>query len=325
VTRSVGSLFLVVVCSLSFCAAQESPGPKARTFEFSYAATVTGLKPSQEARIWLPVPTSDESQDVEILTRDLPVAGKIETEPMSGNRILFLAARANDRGEIPIRMVYQVTRREVRGGSPREIKEDAEQLDRLLQPNVRVPIEGKPLELLRGKKLPEDEMEIARLLYDLVDRHMRYRKPADLIGWGQGDSVWACEKGFGNCTDFHSLFISLARSQKIPAKFVIGFGLPPQSGSGDIGGYHCWALFHLKAKGWIPVDISEANKDPRRRDYFFGNLSEDRIAFSTGRDLNLVPRQVGPALNFFIYPYVEVEGKAYPDAKIRRHFAFRDR
>ena len=70
----------------------------------------------------------------------------------------------------------------------------------------------------------------AKVLYDLVNSHMKYDKSG--TGWGRGDAVWACENKHGNCTDFHSLFIALARANKIPAKFEIGFGLPPKHGSG---------------------------------------------------------------------------------------------
>jgi len=151
---------------------------------------------------------------------------------------------------------------------------------------------------------------------------MRYSKEG--TGWGRGDAVWACDSRYGNCSDFHSLFISLARSQKIPAKFEIGFPLPPKRGAGEIAGYHCWAMFHPTGHNWIPVDISEANKNPAMKDYYFGNLTEDRVTFSTGRDIDLVPRQNGKPLNFFIYPYVEVDGKPYPAEKILRSFGFRD-
>ena len=61
-----------------------------------------------------------------------------------------------------------------------------------------------------------------------------------------------------------------------------------------------------------------------RKDYFFGNLTEDRITFSTGRDVNLVPKQAGKPLNFFIYPYAEVMGKEVPQEKIVKKFAFED-
>jgi transglutaminase-like putative cysteine protease len=185
-----------------------------------------------------------------------------------------------------------------------------------------VPIAGKPLELLKGKPLPSDEFAAARVLYDLVNNHMRYSKEG--TGWGNGDSVWACDSRFGNCSDFHSLFISLVRSQKIPAKFEIGFPLPTERGSGEVAGYHCWAKFRPAGRNWVPVDISEANRNPKMKDYYFGNLTEDRLTFSTGRDIDLVPKQDGPPLNFFIYPYVEVDGKPYALDKVQRKFAYKD-
>jgi transglutaminase-like putative cysteine protease len=176
--------------------------------------------------------------------------------------------------------------------------------------------------LIAGRDLPADQLQLGRVLYDVVNSHMRYSKEG--IGWGEGDAVWACDSRFGNCSDFHSLFISLARSQKIPARFEIGFPLPEKRGEGEIPSYHCWAKFKPQGRGWVPVDISEANKDPSRKEYFFGNLSADRVAFSEGRDLTLVPKQDGPPLNFFVYPYVEVDGKPLPAEKVQSRFTFQD-
>src|SRR5207248_8815115 len=135
------------------------------------------------------------------------------------------------------------------------VSESESRLARLLEPDAKVPVGGRPLELLKGKQLPSDQVELGRLLYDVVNGHMRYSKEGK--GWGNGDAVWACDSKFGNCSDFHSLFISMARGNKIPAKFEMGFPLPPESGSGAIGGYHCWAWFMPQGQGWVPVDISE--------------------------------------------------------------------
>ena len=33
------------------------------------------------------------------------------------------------------------------------------------------------------------------------------------------------------------------------------------------------------------------------------------MQFSTGRDITLSPKQDGAPLNYFVYPYVEVDGK----------------
>jgi len=72
----------------------------------------------------------------------------------------------------------------------------------------------------------------------------------------------------------------------------------------------------------VPVDISEAWKDPQKHDYFFGTLDANRVQFSVGRDLTLQPKQDGGPLNYFIYPYVEVDGK--PFEGIEKKFSYRE-
>lgn len=297
-------------------AALEAP-PKGREFLFTYQATVTGLRPGQTARVWLPVPPSNEDQDARIVREDLPAQGHVATEPEYGNRILYVEAKANDEGKVPLSVTYRVRRHEV----GEECAGD-EDLERFLRPDALVPVGGKPRTLLAGKDLPRDQLQLGKFLYDLVDGHMRYSKEG--TGWGRGDAAWACDSKHGTCTDFHSLFISLARSEKIPAKFEIGFPLPKEHGAGEVPGYHCWAKFKPDGHGWVPVDISEANKDPKRKEYYFGHLSPDRVAFSTGRDLTLVPKQDGPPLNYFVYPYVEADGKPYPADKVQRRFTYQD-
>jgi hypothetical protein len=76
-------------------------------------------------------------------------------------------------------------------------------------------------------------------------------------------------------------------------------------------------------QSWIPVDSSEASKDPAKRDYFFGHHDEDRLEFSRGRHLTLAPAQQGPPLNFFVHPYAEVDGR--PHQAIDGKFTFADR
>jgi hypothetical protein len=63
-------------------------------------------------------------------------------------------------------------------------------------------------------------------------------------------------------------------------------------------------------------------KTPARREYFFGAHDENRVEFTTGRDLALKPAQQGVPLNDFIYPYAEADGQAL--TSIERSFAYRD-
>jgi transglutaminase-like putative cysteine protease len=303
----------------------KKPAGKERTFLFTYAGTVKDLTPGKEASVWLPVAISGPEQEVKIVSQKLPVEGKIHTEKQYGNTSLYFQAKANDKGEIPFEVVYKVSRKEVKTDIQANLvlkPAPKESLTRFLEPDAKVPIDGKPLELLKDTKLPSDQFAAAKVMYDVVNTHMKYSKEGK--GWGQGDSVWACDSKFGNCTDFHSLFISMARGNKIPSKFEMGFPIPTKIGEGVVGGYHCWAWFLPEKRGWIPIDISEANRFPEMKEYYFGNLTEDRVRFTTGRDINLEPRQKGAPLNFFIYPYVEVDGKTHPQEKIERRFAYKD-
>lgn len=295
---------------------------KTRTFQFTYTAKVTGLPAGKMANIWVPMPQTTDDQDVKLIGESFPGIGKVDSEPQYGNRFLYIEAQPGADGTIPIELTYRVTRKEVLG--PTDTKSnDPKLIDRFLQPDALVPITGKPLELIKDKKLPDTAMDKAKAFYEVVNTHMKYGKPEGQP-WGRGDSVWACDSKTGNCTDFHSLFISLARANKIPAKFEIGMSIPTVRGKGEVTGYHCWAKFRPSDKGWVGVDISEANKDPKMKDYYFGNLTEDRVTLSTGRDITLAPPQKGKPVNFIVFPYVEVDGAPYDATKVTRKMWYED-
>ncbi|MGE5191884.1 MAG: transglutaminase-like domain-containing protein, partial [Deltaproteobacteria bacterium] len=164
------------------------------------------------------------------------------------------------------------------------------------------------------------DFDQVRAIYDHTVSTLKYDKSG--TGWGRGDIAYACDSKRGNCTDFHAVFIGLCRARGIPARFEIGFSLPTDKPTGEISGYHCWADCHVASYGWIPVDCSEAQKHPEQREYFFGAHDENRIAFSSGRDVRLNPPQRGERLNFFVYPYAEVDGK--PHEKIDRKVGYED-
>ncbi|MDP7017713.1 MAG: transglutaminase domain-containing protein [Pirellulaceae bacterium] len=285
-----------------------------RHFRFWYAGAITGLSSGAKAKVWIPVATSNHAQDVKRIDVSAPNEFRETKESKHGNSLIFFEATANDAGEIPFSIEYKVTRRELTADRAETAEKD---LDLYLQPAKLVPVSGAIAALL-GDNRPSGEAEVvARRLYDSVNAHMRYDKPEG-GEWGRGDATWACGSGFGNCTDFHSLFIAMCRESQIPARFEMGFPIPTGS-QGAVAGYHCWAHF-AAADRWTPVDISEADKSPEMTDYFFGNLTADRIAFAVGRDLELSPSPRHGPVNFLVYPHVEVEGRVH--ASLRKEFRF---
>ena len=69
----------------------------------------------------------------------------------------------------------------------------------------------------------------ARALYDWVWDHMQYDK--SVPGLGLGDIPYCLKVGKGNCTDFHKLFIALARASGLPARWNMGFPLAYEDGT----------------------------------------------------------------------------------------------
>ena len=297
-----------------------------RHFTFRYAFTVKNIPQGEKVRIWFPAAHSDEFQEVKVISAkgDLPL--KRTRGSKFRNEMYYAETSKAKETELHFEVVYDVVRHErviLRRAIPHleKVKLDEKERKEFLAPDRLVPVSGLPAQLaakaVAGKSTLLDK---AHALYMYVFDNMRYDKSG--TGWGRGDVLYACDAKHGNCTDFHSLFISMARSQGIPARFEIGFPLPADKHSGDIAGYHCWADFFDPEHGWVPVDISEAWQDPVRRDYLFGALDDNRVRFTMGRDLTLNPRQDGEPLNYFIYPYVEVGGKEYPN--VSNAFSFAD-
>jgi transglutaminase-like putative cysteine protease len=309
---------LCLLASTLAAFAQES-----RHFTFHYAFTVKNLPAGKQVRIWIPAAHSDAYQEVKVISAkgDLPL--KKTREPKFGNEIYF-AETSTSPAELHFEVEYDVVRNErvALGSAPHlhVASLSPKERESYLQPDALVPVTGLPadlaLKVTEGKTQPLDK---ARAIYDYVFTTMKYDKTG--TGWGRGDVLYACDAKKGNCTDFHSLFIAMARSQGIPARFEIGFPLPPDKHSAEIAGYHCWSDFYIDGKGWIPVDISEAWKHPEKRDYFFGSHDVNRVQFSMGRDLVLSPPQHGKPLNYFVYPYVEVDGQEYPNVSLAFSFA----
>ena len=119
--------------------------------------------------------------------------------------------------------------------------------------------------------------------------------------------------------------MALCLAVGIPSRFQIGLFGPYEAQPGEpleVGGYHCWAEFHVPGRGWVPVDISEADKDPAMAETCFGEHTANRVTLSEGRDLILQPPQAGAPLNFFVDPYVEIDG--VPHAGVRRSVTWTD-
>jgi Transglutaminase-like superfamily len=279
-------------------------------FEFVYRVKLPLI--DGEAHLWMPLARTDAFQAVRVDEFSIPMKWEKMHDRDNGNDICVLNPRAEDSGKI-IELRYRVVRKEKTAYLANETN-----VERYLRPEKLVPLNQtfKTIaeQAIAGKA---NEMERAKALYDHVLGRMRYDKSG--TGWGRGDAMFACDGRSGNCTDFHSYFIALARAVGIPARFAIGATIPADKSEGAIEGYHCWAEFFADGR-WVPVDISEAWKNPTLADYYFGHNPANRFELTKGRDLVVDPAPAGGPINFLVYPLLEIDGRA---VKPETSFSFR--
>ncbi|HUJ93372.1 MAG TPA: transglutaminase domain-containing protein [Candidatus Bathyarchaeia archaeon] len=309
--------------------AASSAEPASRTFEFTYQVHFPAeAEAGNSVRLWIPLPQNDGYQNVLSLHVDSPVKYAQLNDPEYKNRIAVFKPNREQAAKgfdvtvrfVAVRKEHKVALDQVAAKSSPAPAADP-LMHRYLEPDKLVPLNGTIAELAKEHTSPDmTTLQKARSLYEFVVSTMRYDKSGQ--GWGHGDAIWACTSKRGNCTDFHSLFIGMARASGIPARFEMGFSIPEGKSEGEIAGYHCWAEFYVSGIGWIPVDASEAWKNPAKHDYFFGAHDVNRVFFTYGRDLRLSSDQKGDPLNYFIYPYAEDNGQPVKD--LQSHFSFRD-
>jgi len=342
-TLGMASLFPV-----AFAAKDGSPGLKQATFDLRNELTVMVPEGAKRVRVWFALPQeNDPAQQVSDLRVEAPYPHRIERDS-EGSRVLYLEAQNPKEKEFKVLTTFVVKRSEVRVSvDPAKAKSitdaDRARFAKYLQPNKHVEIDDQIRKLADQVVGNEtNPVRAARKLYDWTLEYVEYwvKDPKNKKASPVGSTSYCLTFRTGNCTDFESLWTSLARAKGIPTQIVYGSFLKPElRGQDQDQSYHCWAEFYAPGIGWIPHDVSVADLyagdypvnadnerlvrlttadgtfgfDPARVNYYFGNLDERRVVWSRNRDLIMNPKQDGDPVNALPKAYVEVDGKEHPE------------
>jgi len=311
------------------------PNLKIRNFQFNYSVEIDPTD-NKKLEMWIPIPQSNEVQTISNLKINAEGLNyTIEKEKKHNNKYIYINHINGTTESKTLELKFDVSRVEHSNVNYNNVNPN----DYLNAYNT-VPIGGVFDEIIKENNLSNNNV---RNTYNYVLQGMHYGKPKSTDNqyykepwlaenekygmkkvdrdqvvnfykkakkengnytFGNGNSKYACDIGVGNCTDYHSYFMSLNRTMEIPSRFHMGFSIPT-SESGKIGGYHCWADYYIEDEGWYPVDISEADKNPKKIDYFFGTIDYNRFEMMVGRDFVLNGLET-KSTNLFIYPIMEV-------------------
>lgn len=296
---------------------------KERSGEVAFRITIDAPEKNTDTRLWIPYPLSDEYQEItEVRVEGNQTTHGIYKDASTGNMALY-AEWTRPAAQRYILFSFEAS-------AARRVKKDFAAVETDVPLEVRqylrgtkyIPIDGKIKEIANRITLGETTvLERARAVYDWVVENT-YRDP-EIKGCGTGEvEALLTKKAGGKCVDISSVFVALARASGVPAREVFGLRLGERGQSDITNEHHCWAEFYQPGYGWIPVDPADVRKVMLTEnlslkeakpygDYFFGAVDERRIVLGRGgRELYLNPRLKDDPLNYFMYPYAEVDGKA---------------
>ncbi len=341
--RLLNSVKLVGLMALMATAAWAQT-PKQATFDARHELKVTVPDGAKKVRVWFAIPQDVPQQKVSDFKVECPFPYRIEKDATEGNKFLYVEVSNPTVKEFALVTTFRITRNEVHCiVDPKKTcpLNDAERqrLARYLAPNQYVIIDDRIRQI--AKEVVGDEKNpilAARKIYDWVLNYADYwvKDPANKKASPVGSTDYCLTTKTGNCTDFHSLWASMARAAGIPTRIVYGSFFKKELDGKDVDqSYHCWPEFYAPNVGWISHDVAVADlfaddikltpenttlvqrttaagyfgKDLKTVDYYFGSLDERRVTWSVGRDLVLSPKQDAGPVNALPKAYVEIDGQ----------------
>jgi transglutaminase-like putative cysteine protease len=314
---AVVGLLMVAAILLGFAPRVFSEGSVPPSRSFTLTETIHIAPPTVrggDLRIWIPMPYEESSQ----AAGNAKITGlphwNMYYEPEYRNRYAYatISEAALEHGE-EIKATFHVQRFEHQAALAYETDVPGVPYSvtiRLLQPDHFAPIDGVVAALAQHTTGDSTlQIDKARKVYDYVVATTKYRN--NERGLSTGEALNALYEKSGDSAEIASLFVALARSSGVRARFETGFFLPSDARVGALTEEHAWAQVYIAATGWIPVDAAAAIENKDDREYYFGGVDQNRVEISAGRDIRFDPQQTAGRLNYFLKAYAELDGEPY--------------
>jgi transglutaminase-like putative cysteine protease len=286
-----------------------------RTYRIWQTVSVTDVPANKrETRMWVPVPADGPWQHV-LERRVLEAPGAWKLAHQSACDADMIVATGTGGGTHRVVVETTVVREspafDLTAASNSDIQPSlfVEEL-RLDSPLMSPDMKMTDIAETACKGEQDPRRKVIRLLDAVADLADHYSKDPTKPQCGRGSAEDCMANGGGCCTDMHSLFIALARTEGIPARIQFGYRLKPDMENTEYDpSYRCWVEYFLPGSGWVPTDIVVADAGERdARMSHYGNLDAQRVWLWQGRGIDLVPKQSGPAIQTMLCGWAEIDG-----------------
>lgn len=320
---------------------------------------LSNVESEETVKAWLPVPQSDELQNISNIQYDAPGAKEaIFTYDSDGGRQLYIEWDKNTAAaDRKIKLSYHLYRKaavrpdnlaSLEKGEVNRDEFEAELKELYYSGSFESGIVKDTADSIVKEYNANTVYEKAFAIYDwMCDNLTRYD---DVTKPLKGD-VETCLKEMkaNTCIEVSAVFAALCRAEGIPARSLYGVRFINKNG---IPSPNCRAEFYLPGYGWVAADPALAIKQswghesdyltpdaPERalwegiKDKYWGDAEENWICLNKGHDIWLNPPQaentsgdfmevVNPdgSINYYIMPYVEVDGKFLSVGKYKYNY-----
>ena len=273
---------------------------------------ITSVGPDAEFKLWMSMPTSDDSQDI-VIRNIFPKPAEISEDTEQGNQIgIWSLVPEQDKLTLLVKMEISgeskdvITNVDVTNIAP--YQKETKLFRRFTASGEWINTEGTVADRAQSIVGTETNPYMqAKALFRWMNDNMNF-VPANQV---ERSAKTTLMRRNGDCGQYSILFTAMCRSLEIPARVVSGFWIN--------GGRHRWAEFYIEGQGWVPVDIaaaqvlmpdhvvfSESEKElflKQRKistsnpEWFFGNSPASLIRVTIGNNIP-VPSKTGKTVRF---------------------------
>jgi len=284
-------------------AARAQKTPYVLPYHFKCRMTVTAARNAAPAgeiiRAWLPIPRTYPFQTDFKLLGSSPAVKVLAPETSPIRSAYFEQIAQKDR-DTKFQVSYEYTAygvcfkllpNEIR---PIDLKDP--ELEKFTREAPHVVFTGRIKQLADEIIGPEkNPLRKAKAFYDWIADEIKYSYAREYSTM-TNISDYCFGHHYGDCGQEALLFITLCRSQGIPARWQTGWNTFP-----GVKTIHDWCEIYLAPYGWIPVDpwagifamryCTALSPDEQRelRDFYFGGLDQYRMAANSDHSIPLDP------------------------------------
>jgi len=252
-----------------------------KKFDIEYRAKFTKIGKNNQIRAWIAQPLSFGCQEIESFS--IYPKPKSYYKDHQGNKILYF--RFENTKDLEIKMNIKVTLWKEKIKIKKEnIPQANIKLFNQYIKNEKFLEQTAQIKRLTDKITENDELVLDKIksIFNFISQNFKYCYPVKK----RGVKNLNLNDLKGDCGEYSSLFVTMCRILKIPAKNNTGFVISPK--------YkkiveHGWASIYLKSYGWIDFDAQYATAEKNGAKKYFGQRNDYRIIFTNGFNIPLKP------------------------------------